>query len=223
MHRLLAIALLLPALASAEVLVRNCPTPTTCGWVRPANAVTVQVRREGIPLVPLAGVQPNEYIAACYDDPAVAIGSNTPCKTVVPGRSDLWQLKSVLYPATPPPPPPQGTGSIQISVDAGNPKWDSGEPIPSNLLPDLYVRIYGAPEGQAKTLIDAAPWAPLLTFRHAGTGRWCFAASLALDTTGDKIPDIESEQKDGCEDHTLPAPVLKLMPPNSLSLQTPAP
>lgn len=212
--------LLLPALASADVLVASCVTPTATGcstvrtWVLPANATNVQVNRTGAPWVPLVQVLPTERIAACYDDPGVAIGSSTVCAARVPGRSDLWQLKSVLYPAAPAVP-----ATITLNVDAANPHWDSGAPLSANQLSDLYVRLYGAQEGQALTLLDAVPWASTLTFKRApqSTERQCFAASLALDTTGDKIPDMESSQTaPWCGTASSPPPVLILQPPNRI-------
>jgi len=222
------LAIFLPLLARAEILVRHCDTPTAAAcattptWVSPANAVNVQVNRTGAPFVALVTVLPTERIAACYDDPAVVAGSSTTCTKRVPNRNDLWQLKSVLYPVS----VPTTTGSLQISVDASGPKWDSQAAISTDLLPDLYVRLYGAAQGQAKTLIDAAAWAPSLKFRResASTAVFCYAASLALDTTGDKIPDIESAQTpELCGTHSTPPPVLKLLPPNGITMQSPAP
>jgi hypothetical protein len=103
MRLLIAIVLLLPTIASAEVLVRHCDTPTATAcavpsiWVRPASAINVQVQRTGAPFVRVADVLPNERIAVCVDDAAVAPGSSTTCSTRVPGRNDLWQLKSIVF------------------------------------------------------------------------------------------------------------------------------
>lgn len=226
MKILAALLLLVPALASADVLVASCSALSATGgcssartWVLPANATTVQVNRAGAaPWAPLAQVLPTERIAACYNDPGVAIGSSTGCATRVPGRNDLWQLKSVLYPAAPA--SPAAPATITLTVDAINPHWDSGAPLSSNQLTDLYVRLYGAPEGQAVMLLDAVPWAPALTFKRSSQipERTCFTASLALDTTGDKIPDKESAQTaPWCGTFAAPPPVLILQPPNRIS------
>ncbi len=132
----------------------------------------------------------------------------------MPGRSDLWQLKSVLYPVAAP-----SGGSITLTVDAANPHWDTGAALGTNLLPDLYVRLYGAQEGQTPALLDGAPWASTLTFKRQFTdaARYCFAATLALDTTGDKLPDLESPQTTPwCGTPANPPPVLTLAPPNKI-------
>lgn len=217
----------LPALAQADVLVRHCETPAASGctltpiWVLPANATNVQVNRAGAPFVKLSDVQPSERIAACYDDPGMQPGSTTVCAARVPGRTDLWQLKSVLYPAAPPPPK-----SLQLTIDASSPKWDSGAPLASNQLADLSVRLYGAPAGQLKTLLDSMPWSALLTFRRisAAAERWCFSASFGLDTTGDGVIDQEGPQTpEWCGTFADPVPVLHLTAPNSITGQAPAP
>lgn len=213
--------LLLPAIASADVLVSSCPATSTTGcppaptWVKPINAINVRVNRAGAPFVSLAQVLPTERIAACYDDPAIAAGSTATCSTRVPGRTDLWQLKSVLYATAPTTP-----ATITLTVDAANPRWDSGAALATNQFADLYVRLYGAPEGQALALLDATPWAPMLTFRRSSASleRHCFAASLALDTTGDKIPDKESAQTTPwCGAFAAAPPVLILQPPNGIT------
>lgn len=116
-HLLLFALLLLPAWSKADVLVRHCDTPTATAcatspiWVKPASAINVQVQRTGAPFVALSTVQPTERIAACYD-PAVLPGSSTTCAVKVPNRSDLWELKSVLYP------PVETTGQITLTWDA---------------------------------------------------------------------------------------------------------
>jgi hypothetical protein len=213
--------LLLPLVAQADVLVRSCPTAgTSCSatptWQLPASAAAVQAQRTGAPFVPLAQVLPTERIAACYNDPTITAGSIGNCSTKVPGRTDLWQLKSVLYP----PSAPTGPATITLTIDAANPHWDSGAALSTTQLTDLYVRLYGAPEGQALVLLDAVPWASTLTFKRtpSSSERQCFAASLALDTTGDKIPDRESAQTTPwCGTPASPPPVLILQPPNSIT------
>lgn len=220
---LVALAFVCPR-AMADVLVRSCDAAgATCvkaTWVLPANAKAVQVYRTGAPFALIADIQPSERIAACYDDPGVTAGSSTVCASRVPGRSDLWQLKSVLYPIA-----PASTKSIGLAVDASNPHWDSGEPLPSNLLTDLTVRLYGAPEGQPFTLLESVRWAAALNFRResATAERWCFASSLALDTTGDGVADQESPQTaPWCGTFADVQPVLHLAPPNSITGRAPA-
>jgi hypothetical protein len=196
-----ALALLASADGNAGILVASCSTPAALGcptgrsWVEPAAAVNVQVSRgTTAPFVALSSVLPTERIAACYDDPALVTGSTGNCTTRVPGRQDLWQLKSVLYPAVP---PPSSAGTLTLTVDSANPTWDSAAPLGSNLLSDLYVRLYGAPEGEPLVLLDAQPWAARsATFKRQSnsTARHCFAATYALDTTGDKLPDLEGPQ-----------------------------
>jgi hypothetical protein len=120
-------------------------------------------------------------------------GTKGNCTTRVPGRGDLWQLKSVLYPSPPPPPPPPAAGTLTLTVDSAAPAWDTGAPVSTNILADLYVRLYGAPEGESMVLLDAQPWAARVTFKRqsSSTAVHCFAATYALDTTGDKLPDKE--------------------------------
>lgn len=209
---------------AADVLIRSCDAPTATGcvtasaWVRPSNAVNIQVMRDGAPFVRVSDVLPTERIAACYD-PLMAEGSTAKCTVNVPNRSDLWQLKSAVFVVA-------SGGSLQLTVDAANPRWDSQAPIDANLLPDLYVRLYGAEQGQPKVLLDAAPWATSLKFRResGSAAVFCFAATLALDTTGDKQPDQESSQTgEWCGSFTSPPPVLHLLAPNSITGQSPAP
>jgi hypothetical protein len=209
----------------AAVLVRSCDTAgASCAkwtWVLPANAKAVQVNRgAAAPFALLADVLPTERIASCYDDPGVTIGSATVCAARVPGRTDVWQLKSALYPVATP------TKSIGLVIDASNPHWDSGAPVASNVLADLSVRLYGAPEGQQLALLDSTPWSGAPRFRRESMAgeRWCFAAALALDTTGDGTADKESAPTaSSCGTFADPAPVIHLAPPNSLTLYAPAP
>jgi hypothetical protein len=219
---LVALVLVCPR-AMAEVLVRSCDTAgagcAKAAWVLPVNAKAVQVNRTGAPFVALADVLPTERLAACYDDPGVTAGSSTVCASRVPGRADLWQLKSVLFPSVSP-------KTLQLTVDASVPRWDSGAPVPSNLLTDLTVRLYGGPLGQLKTLLDSVRWVEKPAFRREGTTTlpWCFAGSLGLDTTGDGTIDQESAQTpEWCGTFAETPPVLRLAPPNSITGQAPAP
>jgi hypothetical protein len=217
------LAFLLAPQVRADALVRTCTTVSAGGctapitWELPVNAVNVQVQRTGAPFVKLSEVQPTERIAACYDT-TLAPGSGAKCTVNVPSRGDLWQLKSVLY--------PQVTGSIELRIDASAPRWDSQAPVSTNMLTDLSVLLYGAEQGQPKTLLDSAPWANLVRFkRESGSASvFCFAASLALDTDGDTKPNEESAQTaEWCGTHASPPPVLHLMPPNGITGIAPAP
>lgn len=111
--------------------------------------------------------------------------------------------------------------TAQLSVDAANPKWDSGAPIAANVLPSLYVRLYGGLEGQTLRLVDAAPWAPTLKFTRPdiAIGRVCYHALLAIDRTGDGLPDEEGPPSaQWCGDSKEPPPpVLKLGPLNGIT------
>jgi hypothetical protein len=209
----------------ADVLVRSCdvagPSCAKWAWVLPANAKAVQVNRAATPFVTLADVQPTERVASCYEDPGVTAGSTTVCAARVPGRTDLWQLKSVLYPVAAPAP----TG-LQLVVDAANPRWEGvrsgGRPVFAEELPNLGVRLYGAPEGQVVALLDSAPWAATVNFhRDLPPGeRWCFTASLTMTT--DSAVSAESPQTvPWCGTSLDPPPVLHLVPPNSITGQAP--
>lgn len=219
-HLLLALLFVLPAVASAEILVRHCPS-SSCIWVLPANATRVQVNRTGTPVVALAEVLPTERIVTCYHDPDLVPGSSASCDTRVPGRTDVWELKSVLYPASSAP------GSMRITVTAPSPAWDSGALLRSDLLPNLYVRLYGGVQGSVKTLLDAVPWAATVRFRResSSTDVHCFDATLALDTTGDALPDEESPHtsEEVCGRFEAQPPVLRLNPPDSIVAESPAP
>lgn len=118
-------------------------------------------------------------------------------------------------------------GSLQLNVDASEPKWDSGALLSTNLLPDLYVRLYGAVKGQPKALLGTMPWAPLAKFRRpdtVSTSVHCYEATLALDTTGDKVPDLESPHTvEWCGTFADPPPVLQLAAPKGITGQAPAP
>lgn len=121
---------------------------------------------------------------------------------------------------------PAYAGSLALIVDASNPTWDSGAPMTPNVTAGLYVRLYGAVQGQPKTLLDAAPWAPSLKFRRpdtTSTSIHCYDARYALDTNGDMIPDVEGPPTmEWCGKFADPPPVLKLTAPNSIAGQAPA-
>jgi hypothetical protein len=212
--------------AVADVLVRSCDTAgASCSkwaWVTPADAKAVQVQRTGTPFVTLADVQQTERIASCYDDAAVAAGSSTACSTRVPGRTDLWQLKSVLYTdAT------AGAKALDLTVDASNPRWEGvrqgGRAVFAEELPSLGVRLYGAPEGQPLTLLDSSPWAAAVSFRRESQmpERWCFAASLTFARIVGTVSEESAQSAPWCGAFGDPAPVLHLAPPNSITGKVP--
>lgn len=111
---------LLPALAGAETLVRHCQEASATGcaravYVRPAGAsIVVVLRGATSPWVPLSQVQPTERISVCVDDPSVEVGQPGPCTTRIPGRTDNWQVKSVVYPTS----VPSGEGAITLTWSA---------------------------------------------------------------------------------------------------------
>jgi hypothetical protein len=210
--------------AVADVLVRSCDAAgASCAkwaWVLPPDAKAVQVNRASTPFVALTEVLPAERVASCYDDPGVKAGSSTVCAARVPGRTDLWQLKSVLYPAAPAVPK-----SILLTVDAANPQWTAGvraggRPVFPEELPTLGIRIYGAPEGQPPVLLTSAPWAASATFRRESqtAERWCFTASLTAPAN-----EESPQSAPWCGSYADPAPVLHLAPPNGITGQAPAP
>jgi hypothetical protein len=110
--------------------------------------------------------------------------------------------------------------SAQLIVDAADPKWDTGAPIATSVLPSLYVRLYGGMEGATPKLVDAAPWAPVLKFTRSNIflGRVCYHALLAIDRTGDGIPDEEGPPSAPWCGTSEEAPViLKLGPVNGIT------
>lgn len=218
--KILLLVLMFPSIASADILVRHCDTPTatacavTSIWVKPESAINVQVQRTGAPFVKLSEVQSTERIATCYD-PAVTAGSSKTCSVKVPGRSDLWQLKSVLYPAVAP-------GTLTLIVTAAQPKWDSGAPLASNQLVDLTVRLYGAEQGQGKAMLASAQYAPTVSFQRQSQSPaiHCFDATFWLDMNGDKLLQPEEESThtaEWCGQFGSVPVVLKLAPPDSIT------
>jgi hypothetical protein len=117
MRRLLALLFLLPAISEAETLVRHCVEASATGcaravYVRPADAsIVVVLRGTTSPWVPLSQVQPTERISVCVDDSSFTAGQPGPCTTRIPGRTDNWQLKSIVYPVIA---PPAGDGHITV-------------------------------------------------------------------------------------------------------------
>jgi hypothetical protein len=221
MKRILMIAVLFPAVCSAEILVRHCDTPTATAcavapiWVQPPSAINVQVNRVGAPFVKLSEVQPTERVAACYDDPAVTAGSTRACSTRVPGRNDLWQLKSVLFPSVAP-------GALTLTVATAQPKWDTGAPLSSSQLTDLTVRLYGAEQGQGKVPLASAQFATSVAFRRESTSVaiHCFDATLWLDMNGDKVFQAEEESThsaEWCGQFGSVPVTLRLSPPDSIT------
>jgi hypothetical protein len=174
-----ALLILCPAIAGAEVLVRHCDTPTATAcavapiWVRPVSAINVQVNRSGAPYVRLSDVLPTERVAACYDDPAVAVGSSKNCGARVPGRNDLWELKSVLYP------PAQVVGQITVVWDAVTEDSD-GKPFDGTAGYLLHRQQDVCGETSSDSRCGQMPWVTDDTGTerrkvYTGiSGRWCF-------------------------------------------------
>jgi hypothetical protein len=197
MSILLAILVICPAMASAEVLVRHCdaPTATACAttsiWVRPASAINVQVNRSGAPFVKLSDVLPTERVASCYHDSAVAVGSSTKCNTRVPGRNDLWEMKSVLYP------PAQVVGQITVVWDAVTEDSD-GQSFDGTAGYLLYRQQDVCGETSADSRCGQMPWetddvGPATRRIYTGiSGRWCFTVqgyTVARDLGVITVPD----------------------------------
>lgn len=122
MRRLLfALLFVLPAISGAETLVRHCVEPSATGcaravYVRPADASIVSALRGSYSAwMPLSQVQPTERISVCVDDPSFTAGQPGPCLTRIPGRTDNWQVKSIVYPVSP---PTSADGHITVVWDA---------------------------------------------------------------------------------------------------------
>lgn len=199
MRMMIALLLLLPSIASADVLVRNCDMPTLMGcsvapiWVAPSKAINVQVNRSGVPFVKLSDIQPSERIATCYNDPAVQEGSAAKCSKTVPDRSDLWELKSTLYP------PDQVLGQITVRWDAV--KVDSsGAPFEgtAGYVVSRQQDVCGA--DMVDTRCGTMPWVsedvgPVTQKLFVGiAGRWCFRVqgrTAAGDLGVISVPDVD--------------------------------
>lgn len=195
MRHLLALILLLPLAAHAEILVRHCQTPGTCTWVRPADATQVQVNRAGSPIVELATVLPTERIAACYDG---AVVGATSCTTRVPGRNDLWQLKSELYPTD--------TGEIRVTWPAVTTD-DKGAP-----LTGITYSLYGGVEGQETLKESGLAVTTSLRTGAAYNVRYCYFVRAVWQ-------GIESaDSPRGCL--TLPKDIRKPSSPVSIELKS---
>lgn len=198
--KLFWLLLLLPVAASADVLVRNCDTPTAMGcavapiWVQPPKAINVQVQRSGAaPFVKLADIQPSERIATCYNDPAIQPGSSAKCTTTVPNRTDLWELKSTLYP------PDQVLGQITVTWDAVTASSD-GEPFDgtAGYVVSRQQDVCGAE--MADPRCGTMPWisedvGPVTRKIFANiAGRWCFRVqgrTAAGDLGVISVPDAD--------------------------------
>lgn len=195
----LVLVLLAPTLASADILVRHCDTPTALGcavapiWVKPASAINVQVARTGAPFVKLGDIQPSERIATCYNDPAIQPGSSAKCTTTVPNRSDLWELKSTIYP------PDQPLGQITLTWDAVT--VDSkGEPFDGTTGYVVSRQQDVCGPDMTDPRCGTMPWisedvGPVTSKLFAGiTGRWCFRVqgrTAAGDLGVISVPDAD--------------------------------
>jgi hypothetical protein len=123
-------------------------------------------------------------------------------------------------------------GSLAVKVDASAPKWDSGALVSSNVLVNVWVQVYGAKQGATKTLLDAAKWAPTLTFRRPDnsdtTQVHCYAVRYAIDVDGDgKITEFGADKvgpfsSEVCGRFADPVPVLNLTAPPAPTIEAPA-
>lgn len=125
-------------------------------------------------------------------------------------------LVAVLLPAI------AGAGTLDLVAANAAPSWDSGNPISSNVLDGMYIRLYGAGQGSPKALIDAVKWAPKVTFHRVSnsTGMNCYDITYFIDTNANAKYDPPTEEETAhspeyCAKYTPAAPVetLKLAPP----------
>lgn len=192
-------------------------TPT--GWQLPDQAPQVQVLRgTTTPFVAVAEVLPTERIKACNSD-EVQVGSNTTCPEAgrAPGRTDVWWLKSDVF-ATPEPVPAVGTIGVTVTCDAA-----------CAAQPGVFVRLYGAKEGQTKNLLNAAPVAPRLKFRVEGPAGeyWCFETSTWFDHDNDPVTQAYESASLWDSKAGVPACVafagksIVLVPPTTLEVVAP--
>jgi hypothetical protein len=175
--------------AGAETLVQQCDqlSATDCAravWVRPPAAITVRVLRGATsPWVQLSDVLPTERIYVCVDDPSVAVGATANCATLVPGRTDRWQLKSLVYPAIPA--SPAGTKPIVVQWEPVT-TYSDGTPAPIagyivSMQQDVCSPDFSDPR------CGTMPWTETdvgAVNSHAFplTGRWCFGVQARLAT-----------------------------------------
>lgn len=178
------------SVAHAEVLVRQCDAPsgTTCSkwvWVQPSKAITVNTLRAagGNVWAKLSDVLPVDRIATCYNDPAVIAGSSTMCSTRVPGRTDVWELKSVLYPA-----PTVGPLTVSwdaVTLDTNKTPMTVGGYIVHRQLDDCQPPT-GPPCG-SNPWIDQDVGKVTQIILEGLSGRWCFTVQ-AYSEAGDRGP-----------------------------------
>lgn len=84
---------------------------------------------------------------------------------------------------------------LTVSTNAAPPMWDNGQIVSSNVLDGMYVRLYGADAGQPITFLDAAKYAPVLTFMrpNASAGMHCYEVTFWLDLNSDKLVQANEE------------------------------
>lgn len=181
MRWLLLLALAVAGPAEAETLVHQCDqlsgmNCTRAVWVRPAAAITVHVLRGATsPWVKLTDVLPTERIYVCVDDPALSVGSTGKCATLVPGRTDRWQVKSLVYPIA--------TKPIVVQWDPVA-TYTDGTPAPIagyivSMQQDVCSPDFTDPR------CGTMPWAEIdvgsvTSYAFALTGRWCFGVQARL-------------------------------------------
>jgi hypothetical protein len=219
--RLLAIAgaLFLAHTATAQTLVRHCEqvSGTSCNravWVQPQNAsVVVVLRGTTSPWVPLAEVLSTERITVCIDDPAIVAGQPGTCATRIPGRTDNWQLKSIVYPTT----APSTDGTITVTWDMPTVGTD-GQPFSGvagyRVRRQQDVCSQTTPDPRCGTM----PWVEedvgnvLRRVFTVGSGRWCFTVQGYIASgEGGGVSQLDPER--AC---ALPGQVIRLpaAPPN---------
>jgi hypothetical protein len=196
--------------AHSQTLVRHCEqvSGASCNravWVQPVNASAVAVLRGTTsPWVPLADVLPTERIMVCVDDPAIVIGQPGNCATRIPGRSDNWQLKSLVYPSAP------TGGPITLTWEAPTVGTD-GQPFTGiagyRVSRQQDVCSQATPDPRCGTM----PWIPEdvgnVTRRvfTVDSGRWCFTVQ-GLIGSGEG-GGVSTVNLDAC---ALPGQVIRL-------------
>jgi hypothetical protein len=203
--------------ARADILVRSSPAasatvPPNWSWQPPQNVIAAQTISG--PWKLMAQVGDSERIATCYNDPDVVVGSQTRCDTRVPNRTDMWELKANLFANPPPvdpplpPIPPPATGRVKITIEDTAPTYTDGTPAPRD---QVAIRLYVGSEPISQTLLNAAPWAPRLTFTHEYpvTELRCFSYARIVGTE-------ETARSDNVCSHSFAKPVvLKLTRPTT--------
>jgi hypothetical protein len=166
--------------AAGETLVSHCEKPagSDCPrpvWVRPANAKTVQVMRDGgAPWVAIGDVKGSERIAVCIDDSKLKAGRSGACSTRnVPGRKDNWQAKRDVFAA------PVAKGKIVVRWQAVT-RDTQGQPFDGTAGYLLHRQEDVCLDTSADPRCGSMPWltddvGPKLEKVYENiAGRWCF-------------------------------------------------